>query len=281
MSQSALICRVNGRDTEQLSLFDRGFQFGDSLFETSRFYHGHCPLWSYHLERLQLGCLRLGIEYPEALLSAEYARLCQQLSEWGQSEAIIKFQLSRGESQRGYGVVQGPSNLITLAFSADPVDQTTAPKSLEISPVALAQQPLLAGLKHGNRLEQVLARQQLSTDCDDAILLDTDKRVIEAISSNVFILQNGNWLTPNLRESGVAGVVRAVLLEAGAVTVADIDVATLYRADALCLANSVQGIQLVKQLSGSENFQESTRYWQHLDASEYLSQIYLERFTLS
>lgn len=281
MSQAALICRVNGRDTEQLSLFDRGFQFGDSLFETSRFYLAHCPLWSYHLERLSHGCERLGFEFPEALIKSEYEGLCLQLQKQGIRDAVLKFQVSRGQSLRGYGAVQGSCNLIALAFSAEPYGQTVPAKSLEISSVALARQPLLAGLKHGNRLEQVLARQDLSADADDAVLLDTRNHVIEAISSNVFVLSQGRWLTPDLSESGVAGVVRAVLLDAGAVCVADIDVATLYRADAVCLANSVQGVHGVKQLSGSEKFQQETRYWDSLEASDHLSRIYHERFTLS
>ncbi|MBB6521958.1 aminodeoxychorismate lyase [Pseudoteredinibacter isoporae] len=281
MSQSALICRVNGRDAEQLSLFDRGFQFGDSLFETSRFYHGRCPLWSYHIERMQLGCQRLGIEFPKALLNAEYELLCRQLEEQGQCDAVLKFQLSRGESLRGYGAVQGQSNLIALAFSAESFEQSVPEKSLEISSIALARQPLLAGLKHGNRLEQVLARQQLSDNCDDALLLDTEQRVIEAISSNIFVLREGRWLTPDLSESGVAGVVRAVLLDAGAVTIAEIEVADVYQADALCLANSVQGIQIVKRLAASERFETKERHWENLGASEYLSRIYRERFTLS
>lgn len=285
MSQEALISRVNGRDCQQLSLFDRGFQFGDSLFETIRFYNHCCPLWSIHSKRLELGCNRLGIEFPADLLDSEYQYLCQYLQSLGKRDALVKFQLSRGESLRGYGRVNGSANLVSLAFNAEPFSQQSQamnPLSVELSSVRLAQQPLLAGLKHGNRLEQVIARQQLSQDCDDAILLDTAGNVVEAISSNVFFLHQGDWLTPSLEQAGVAGVVRELMLEANAVQVADFEVKvpTLLSSDGICLANSVQGIRAVKHLQCVESGGQSERRWQDFKGWQYLSQNYTERFSL-
>ncbi|WP_299974523.1 aminodeoxychorismate lyase [uncultured Pseudoteredinibacter sp.] len=286
MTQAALICRVNGRDQQQISLFDRGFQFGDSIFETARFYIDRCPFWALHLKRFSQACERLAFHFDVAKLQAEYQEVCQLLQAQGQREAIVKFQLSRGESLRGYARPDGEANLVALAFSAEPCDQRVSPKKLELSPINLARQPLLAGLKHGNRLEQVLARRQLSPGCDDAILLDSEQHVIEAISSNLFYKQDGCWLTPDLSFSGVAGVVRAYLLECEALTVSQtpLTVEQLLRSDAICLANSVQGIQAVESLLISSGPLQGLHKWQGqgetVMACESLSQIYQEGFTL-
>lgn len=286
MTQTALICRVNGRDQQQISLFDRGFQFGDSIFETARFYIDRCPFWPLHLKRFSQACERLAFHFDVTKLQAEYQYICQLLQAQGQREAIVKFQLSRGESLRGYAHPDGEANLVALAFSAAPFDQTVPPKKLELSPISLARQPLLAGLKHGNRIEQVLARQKLSSGYDDAILLDSEQYVIEAISSNLFYKQDGHWLTPDLSFSGVAGVVRAYLLERAALRISSspLTVEQLLQSEAVCLANSVQGIQAVESLMIASGPLQGLHKWQGQDenvtASESLSQIYREGFTL-
>lgn len=289
MTPKALISRVNGRDCQQLSLFDRGFQFGDSLFETARFYQGQCPLWSLHIDRLRKGCDRLDIDFPIEIVNSEYQYLCETLVSLKKTDAIVKLQLSRGESLRGYGAAKGCSNLVSLAFDADPFSADFSAQkgnavsglNLEISSVRLAQQPLLAGIKHGNRLEQVMARRRLNPGFDDALLMDTQSYIVEAISSNVFFYYNDCWYTPALTQAGVAGIVREVLLKNKAVIVADFDVTadTLFNSESVYLANSVQGILPVSRLCDEVDGVVVERAWQDFSGWKNLSQTYCKQFT--
>ncbi|MCV6614288.1 MAG: aminodeoxychorismate lyase [Cellvibrionaceae bacterium] len=273
---AALASFIDGVADAQLPLDDRCFQFGDGLFESLRYQAGRCPLWPYHLQRLQRGCERLGIAFNRALIEQYLQQLMDALGEQGTDSAIIKLQLSRGQTARGYAVPQTGPTIILRAYTAVPFSPLGTPLKLELSAVRLAQQPLLAGLKHCNRLEQVLAKRQLSPAVDDGILCDTSGRVIEAISSNIFIREGQRWLTPNLQRAGVAGVVRACLLErlGNDAEVADIELERLLAADEVFLCNSVAGLCPVADLKTDLG----SVHWSCFDASAEVATKYQQLF---
>jgi 4-amino-4-deoxychorismate lyase len=134
-----------------------------------------------------------------------------------QKDAALKYILSRGTGGRGYQC--GPELEVTRIASIHPLphwpsDPEQNGVRTRICTTRLAAQPLLAGLKHLNRLEQVMARMEWDdTDIAEGFMLDQDQRLIEGIMSNVFIVRGRELLTPDLSKCGVAGVIRSVILD--------------------------------------------------------------------
>ncbi|MEE2025698.1 aminodeoxychorismate lyase [Alkalimonas mucilaginosa] len=188
---------------------DRSFQFGDGIFTTIRVRAGVAEYWPLHLTRLQQGVTRLGFREPD----------WQQLSNQVQQaisarEQVIKVVISRGHAGRGYSpaAVSGPDIYISTAGLPDYQRQQQLGIGLGLARLQLGCQPLLAGIKHNNRLEQVLLKQELAGTCfDDLLVLDQRGFVTEAIAANVFFYRDGRWFTPLLDQAGVAGVMRQVL----------------------------------------------------------------------
>ncbi len=229
---------------------DRGFAYGDGLFETMRVHRGAAPWWDAHWTRLSASAQRLRLRLPQ----------CEQvLAEAGKlfadaDDGVLKLVVSRGAGARGYAasVDQEP----TWVLSRHPLPPPAAERGLGLRWCAmrLAIQPALAGLKHCNRLEQVLARNEwndlaaLDRDADEGLLRDTEGHVVCAIAANVFVLRAGRWLTPLLDRCGVAGVCRAWLLSELDAQEARLSVEDVETADAVVLCNAVRGILGVARL---------------------------------
>lgn len=249
---------INGRAVETLSIFDRAFQYGDGLFETIAVLDGKPALLIKHLQRLENGLDRL--KFPAIDIETLKKDIQKFSSQFKQ--AVLKLTITRGESQRGYKVPQSPSPNIIFSFSDRSfrlhVDNSCA-VSLRYCDTPVCINPALAGIKHLNRLEQVLARNEWHDEVyDDGLMSDTDGRVIESTSANVFLFREGSLLTPDLSLCGIAGVAREVVLEqakglAIPCKIQDISIEECHDADALFLTNSLSGIMPV------ENF-ESTTY---------------------
>jgi len=170
-------------------------------------------------------------------------------------DGVLKLILTRGDSLRGYGINPGaPVRRILQGSAPAAYPQAHGNDGIRLFPCAtrLSEQPLLAGLKHLNRLEQVIARAEWQdTEHAEGLMLDMSGRVIEGVFSNLLLVRNGALLTADLQRCGVAGVMRAALLaEAGQLgiscNVTDISLAQLQQADELFLCNSVYGIWPVR-----------------------------------
>lgn len=242
---------VDGVMGAQVSPLDRGLLYGDGLFETIRFTHGTAPLWARHMQRLGEGCARLGLPLPgPGLLAAE-----AQLALDGGGDAVVRITLTRGPGQRGYTPPATPD--ITRIVSAHPlpaIDADWYRDGIRVRScgLQLAKQPRLAGIKHLNRLEQVLARAEWSDpDVVEGLLFDRDGQLVSATSANVFGVLDGRLVTPALDACGVAGVLRAELLEAfprcGVVAISK---EALMRFDELFLTSSVRGVLPVRAFDG-------------------------------
>lgn len=205
-------CLVNGIPTSQLAVQDRGLAYGDGLFETMRMVEGRLPLGDYHFARLELGALRLRMHADIPMIRAEAEQMARSAG-----SGVLKLILTRGPSQRGYAPPADPQFTRILLASAAPVyPPERARDGINLFPCAtrLGLQPLLAGIKHLNRLEQVLARAEWQGDAyAEGLMRDWQGRVIECTMSNIFVHLDGTWVTPSLDESGVQGVMRDFLID--------------------------------------------------------------------
>ncbi len=241
---------VNGIPRDQVSILDRGLQFGDGLFETLAVVDNKVCLWERHMRRLQAGCNRLGIPAPDLpLLHQEAMQLVMD-----ERQAALKIVITRGASERGYKPAAGvsPARVFSL-FSWD--GPCFDPVRISVSNRRLGHNPDLAGIKHLNRLEQVLARAECEENVHDALMLDMQGHVIEGIMSNLF-LQNGQQVfTPLLNRCGVEGVIRKLVLDVAKnqdteIISGDFTLDDVLQSDALYLTNALGGIRFVSEISG-------------------------------
>lgn len=237
---------VDGQPADAVPLKDRGLAYGDGLFETLAVKAGQPVLLDRHLQRLDEGCRRLALVADQALIRDELLAYAAALG-----DGVLKLILTRGDSLRGYGVNAGaPVRRILQGSPPATYPPAHGSSGVRLFPCAtrLSEQPLLAGLKHLNRLEQVLARAEWQdADHAEGLMLDMSGRVIEGVFSNLFLVDNGQLLTADLSRCGVAGVMRAELLARAealglVTTVTDISLAQLQRADEVFVCNSVYGI---------------------------------------
>lgn len=245
---------VDGHPAESLSIKDRGLAYGDGLFETIAVRAGRPPLLEYHMVRLAEGCRRLGIPLDLQLMRTELLAFAA-----GLGEGVAKLMITRGEGLRGY--VPPPVALPRRILQSSPFPaypEANGEQGVQLFPCAtrLAEQPLLAGLKHLNRLEQVLARSEWQGgEFAEGLMRDQSGRVIEGVFSNLFIVQEGVLVTADLSRCGVAGVMRAALLDSARakglkVEVRDISLEEFFQADEIFLCNSLFGVWPVRSVTG-------------------------------
>jgi 4-amino-4-deoxychorismate lyase len=241
---------VDGRPRDVVPVDDRGLLYGDHLFETVAFVAGRAPLWRYHMARLVRDAGRLLMPAPDVdLLAGE----CQRLIA-GRERAVVRITLTRGSGGRAYEPPADPSPRRILLRRPWPAGLESARAEgivVHRSPVPLSTGSALAGIKHGNRLEQVLAAEHARrAGVDEAVMCDADGRPVEAIAGNLVLLVDGQAVTPRLHGSGVSGVGLRALGEAlaGELFSEDLDAESLRRAEALMVINSVAGIRPVRRL---------------------------------
>lgn len=245
---------LNGEPAHCIDPADRGLQYGDGLFETLEVRRGRPLFLDRHLRRLALGCRRLMIPMPDAdLLEAEALSLAA-----GKEAAVLKLIVTRGSGGRGYrqpDVIQ-PTRLFSLHPYPDyPSHYQAEGIVVDFCLQRLSCNPTLAGIKHLNRLEQVLARAEWADDSrQEGLMLDSLDRVVEGTMSNLFIVKNGALLTPSLADCGVAGIVREWILtfasaEGISSVEADITVDEVLAADEAFVTNSVIGIWPVRRVA--------------------------------
>jgi len=250
------VVRIDGREARAVSALDRGLHYGDGLFETIACLEHRPRLLERHLARLEAGCRRLALATDLAAVAAEVRELAA-----GAGRAIVKVLVTRGvATARGYGPsgTERPTR-ITLRYAWPEDDAHLAQDGVRVRIAAtrLGENPALAGLKHCNRLEQVLARAELrDAELAEALMFSSGGRLISGTMSNVFLVHQGRLATPRLDACGVAGVMRAAVLEAAAV--AGIPAAEdalgaleLERAEEIFLTNALIGVRPVRELPGA------------------------------
>ena len=224
---------------------DRGLAYGDGLFETMRVHRGGVPWWEAHWTRLARGAGRLRIPLPPRMVVE--AELAKVFADGG--DGVAKLVLTRGAGGRGYAPHAGMAPTWLLARHPVPPPPRAGGLVLRWCETRLAVQPALAGLKHCNRLEQVLARGEWNDPgIDEGVLRSMDGDVVSATAGNLFVLRAGRWATPLVDRCGVAGVCRDWVLHQTAANQERLAVAEVETADAVVLCNAVRGILPVARL---------------------------------
>lgn len=241
MHQDALIDGIAADDSW---LDERAFQFGDGLFETIAIVDGVPCLWDAHMARLSDGCRRLQLPIPDQyLLHDESLRLAA-----GRARAVLKIFWTAGRSERGYrrpSDVQ-PRRMLRVSQWNHPV--RPAFWSVRLCRHRLGENPSLAGIKHLNRLDQVLARAEWDDAAfEEGLMLGQDGRVVCGTMCNLFLQAGDRLLTPCVRRAGIAGVVRGLALQIASdsgqvLEEDDVAIDAVHAADAVYLSNSLIGV---------------------------------------
>jgi 4-amino-4-deoxychorismate lyase len=223
----------------------RGLAYGDGVFETMRAVAGAIPWWPAHRARLARGAARLGIVMPsDDALDAALRDLLRD-----HPDAVVKLVLTRGSGGRGYAPPADAPPVWLLSASALPPAPRAGGLVLRWCELRLATQPALAGIKHCNRLEQVLARAEWrDAGIDEGLLRDVDGDVVCATAANLFVLRDDRWWTPPMDRCGVAGVCRGWALDALDATERRMTPDEVLSSQALVLCNAVRGILPVARL---------------------------------
>jgi len=245
---------INGQFSESLSVQDRGLHYGDGVFETLAIQQRQPLCWDKHYARLKTGCIRLGLECPPAdLLFSEAAQI---YGDTGLS--VLKIILTRGQGDRGYRPPdkQNPLSRILAIYPWPdfPAKNPVAGVRTRLCNTRLGHNPQLAGIKHLNRLEQVLARSEWNDPgIAEGLMRDTQNNIIEGTMSNLFIISGNQLITPDLTGCGIAGIIRECILDLAEdmglqTSITTLTDAKLYTADEIFLCNSVIGIWPVRQI---------------------------------
>jgi len=251
---------VNGEAVTTVPVADRGFQYGDGLFETVAVANGGLEFWDRHMARLIEGCARLALPAPdiEALVNEVEVLLNGQRLIEGIDSGVLKVMVTRGTGGRGYRMpdpIQAtrivsfhPAPDYPAAFARDGIRVT-------VCETRLASQPRLAGIKHLNRLENVLARAEWDDPAIvEGLMCDEAGRVVEGVMTNLFCVTDGVLRTPDLSRCGVAGIIRDLVMEIAeekgiACRQGDIPLKDALASDDLFLTNSVIGLWPIRAVA--------------------------------
>jgi 4-amino-4-deoxychorismate lyase len=200
---------VNGRAGGVIDPRDRGLNYGDGAFETMRVRNHSIRLLDCHLERLELGCRRLGFPGPPGQrLRAELKRVAAAVP-----EAVIKLLVTRGVGARGYRPSGNERCTRVVWLLPPPRTAIALPARVRVCRTRLGVNETLAGIKSLNRLESVLARAEWNdARFWDGLMRDPDDNFVCGTMSNVFVRRGASLLTPKLDRCGVAGVMRRWVL---------------------------------------------------------------------
>jgi 4-amino-4-deoxychorismate lyase len=254
---------INGISTAAISLNDRGLNYGDGVFETLAVVDNRPQHWERHLHRLRDGAHRLGISPPSDLDWWADFRSLQKLHA-PSPRSVLKLMLTRGEGGRGYAppVTPQPTRIVRLLeWPTWPATLADTGVRVAICRTRLGRNPALAGIKHLNRLEQVLASAEIAAleGIQDGIMLDVENNVIESTKANLFVVKNGGLLTPQLHHAGICGVMRELILEEARrsglpVFETSMCLSAVSEADEAFLCNSLIGIWPIRTIESTERY---------------------------
>ena len=267
---------INGVPGETIDIHDRGLQYGDGVFRTLRIEGGQPLNWARHYRKLRQDCAALGLDCPaDGLLAGELQQLTAD-----RPQGVAKIIVTRGRGERGYApsAAPHPTRILTLhSAPAFPQANYTEGIVLRVCELRLSQQPRLAGIKHLNRLENVLAvAEWQDPEIAEGLLLDQHDNVIEGTRSNLFLVRDGTLYTPDLSRCGVAGIQRDRVIEwavkhAVGCRIEHLALQDVLDADEVFLVNSVIGLWPVRALQ--------QRNWTHHPLAQRIGEYLVQETT--
>ncbi|MEI6895024.1 MAG: aminodeoxychorismate lyase [Colwellia sp.] len=242
-------CSVNGQQQTDITITERGLAYGDGIFTTAKIVNGKVVLLEKHIERLLLGCNKLKLNLPLNINLNEQLKFVSKTY----SKAVLKVMITAGSGGRGYsrvGLNENSTNIIIMVSDFPTHYEGIAQKGIHLgdSEQCIATSSMLGGIKHLNRLEQVLLRVELDERHeDDLVVTNCQGQVIEVTSANLFYWLDGRLCTPEISTSGVDGIIRQVIIaNIPQVKVCQTQVVDLQQAQGIFICNSLMGIIPVK-----------------------------------
>jgi len=251
MEKNSIIANIDGVSVSNNDLLDRGLAYGHGLFETMRLHEGLIPLLDRHLARLVGDALKLGIGLDLAMIEPTINNMQQSLVEQRITHGTVKLIVTGGFGAPGYKSPDVIRPRIMALYSGRTAGQSAwTGINLRYCDYRLPSNPRLAGIKHLNRLDQVLARSEWVDDSyADGLMFDQNDCLVETTCANIFLYSASlGWITPSLKVAGVSGVMRGLLLDeifpalTVPVTICDIKADLITQCEALFVCNSVRGI---------------------------------------
>jgi 4-amino-4-deoxychorismate lyase len=247
---------VNGKPGSSIGVSDRGLQYGDGLFETLAVERGQVLCLDRHLARLTSGCRSLEIPAPEETA----LRIDLNTVTKGVARGVVKIILTRGASARGYRASANatPTRIVSShPWPPFPPENRTEGIALHVCRTRLSNNVRLAGLKHLNRLEQVLAVNEIDDPkVSEGLMLDEEGTVVEGTMSNIFYVESGRLMTPDLSRCGVHGIIRGEVIDwarrhmDAPVGQSRVGLETLLKSDECFVCNSLIGVWPVRSIGG-------------------------------
>ncbi|WP_455211004.1 aminodeoxychorismate lyase [Kaarinaea lacus] len=253
---------INGKPDDTISVLDRGLHYGDGVFETIKVVRGHILFLEQHLQRLQQGCARLRIPQPpmEALTNEAKALVNEE------EKSVLKILITRGQGGRGYRLPDNACSnriIIRYAFPDYSQDNYRQGVTIRLCEQRLSINAALAGIKHLNRMEQVLARSEWQDESiAEGLMMDQEDNIIEGTMSNVFFVSGDRLVTSPIKKCGVAGIIRQYVLDTAQDLGISHDITEVKKGDLLTasevfLTNSLIGIWPVNRLMHISNQKNS------------------------
>jgi 4-amino-4-deoxychorismate lyase len=245
---------VNGQSVADaahaISAEERGLQYGDGVFETMLLQDGQVRYLADHYARLEMGCERLGIAPPIIdIIKSDIAQVARVAN-----DGVLKLIVTRGAGGRGYRSTTSLQPTRMLGLHPLPATDNTPGITVRWCNTRLARNAQLAGIKHLNRIEQVLAQNEWhDTHIAEGLMLDTEGELICATAANVFFFSERTLVTPDLRFSGIRGVMRAQVLSMARLLKIDVEERSVWpqelaAASEVFVTNAIRGLRPVLRL---------------------------------
>jgi len=248
---------VNGEPAESIPADDRGLNYGDGVFRTLAIRSGRAAMWRRHYAKLSSDCNALGIVPPaESALLADIRHVSSRMP-----ECALRITVTRGSGGRGYALPAEvkPRRIVSASHLPRYPDHfASRGVTVRYCEQRLAAQPALAGIKHLNRLENVLARAEWTDPgIAEGLMCDSNGHVIEGTRCNLFLVEGDALVTPDLSQCGVAGVTRDAVLNAASrngmpCRIESVSTDRLASAGEIMLVNSIIGVWPVAHLDAHE-----------------------------
>jgi 4-amino-4-deoxychorismate lyase len=245
-------------DESGLPANDRGLAYGDGLFETLRMEGTRGTLLTRHLERMARDGGRLGIPVSRNELKDVCAQAAERFAAHYQNAGwVLKLVLTRGAGGRGYRPDSGMRPNLLVSATGLPAPATSSGVAVDLSRVTLTVNPLLAGIKSLNRLEQVMAAKELNDHLYEVVMCNREGHLVEGTRTNLLLRTPNGWVSPPGPTLAVAGVMRQWVLERLRERGEPVSERHLTMADVsgpdclgLFLLNSVSGVVPVREFAG-------------------------------
>tara|TARA_X000000368_G_C23008542_1_gene702413 strand:+ start:792 stop:1637 length:846 start_codon:yes stop_codon:yes gene_type:complete len=264
------ISLINGKFKDQISVHDRGLFYGDGFFETMLWKklgkeeenENIIEYWKQHFERLKKGCDLMKINIPqEKEFIGDIKKILKKSIHHGLKSGLIKLIISRGVGGRGYKFEKNMKPTIIFLSYPQPSYKKELYRTgvnLKICQTKLFYHDRLFGLKHLNRLDSVLARSEWNNNFFEGVFIDNNENIVEGTMTNLFFVKKNTLYTPEIKGSGINGIMRQIILDNAKVFFEDINekkihLSNLNNFDQMFITNSVIKVMPVKKLE-KKNF---------------------------